>query len=455
MLLRTKLFGKTYEFATIKELMAKANEEKSGDRQAGIAAESSVERMAARHILAEVTLETLRQNPSIPYDRDEVTRVIDDSVNETIYNEIKSWKLGDFREWLLADTTTSEMIRRVSNALTAEMVAGVAKLMSNLDLMLAAKKIRVTAHCNTTMGLPGVLSSRNQPNHPTDSPAGIKASIFEGLSYGSGDCVIGINPSDDSLSSVSRLFELTHDVITAWEIPTQNSVLAHITTQREALKRGAPVSMLFQSLAGSEKANQGFGISVGMLDEAYELAKQYCNSTGPNYFYFETGQGTELSANAHEDTDQLTMEARCYGLAKRYQPFIVNTVVGFIGPEYLYDSVQITRAGLEDHFMGKLTGIPMGCDACYTNHAKATQNDIENLAVLLTSAGCCYFIGVALGDDIMLSYQCTSYHDTASLRQLLGLRPIPEFEAWMENLGLMKNGILTEKAGDASFFLGR
>ena len=454
MLLRTKLFGKTYEFATIKELMAKANEEKSGDRQAGIAAESSVERMAARHILAEVTLETLRQNPSIPYDRDEVTRVIDDSVNETIYNEIKSWKLGDFREWLLSDTTTSEMIRRVSNALTAEMVAGVAKLMSNLDLMLAAKNQSdrpLQYHYGVARS--AFFTQPAQPPHRL--PAGIKASIFEGLSYGSGDCVIGINPSDDSLSSVSRLFELTHDVITAWEIPTQNSVLAHITTQREALKRGAPVSMLFQSLAGSEKANQGFGISVGMLDEAYELAKQYCNSTGPNYFYFETGQGTELSANAHEDTDQLTMEARCYGLAKRYQPFIVNTVVGFIGPEYLYDSVQITRAGLEDHFMGKLTGIPMGCDACYTNHAKATQNDIENLAVLLTSAGCCYFIGVALGDDIMLSYQCTSYHDTASLRQLLGLRPIPEFEAWMENLGLMKNGILTEKAGDASFFLGR
>ena len=261
--------------------MAKANEEKSGDRQAGIAAESSVERMAARHILAEVTLETLRQNPSIPYDRDEVTRVIDDSVNETIYNEIKSWKLGDFREWLLSDTTTSEMIRRVSNALTAEMVAGVAKLMSNLDLMLAAKN-QSDRPLQYHYGVARVLFFTQPAQPPTDSPAGIKASIFEGLSYGSGDCVIGINPSDDSLSSVSRLFELTHDVITAWEIPTQNSVLAHITTQREALKRGAPVSMLFQSLAGSEKANQGFGISVGMLDEAYELAKHYCNSTGPN-----------------------------------------------------------------------------------------------------------------------------------------------------------------------------
>jgi ethanolamine ammonia-lyase large subunit len=452
MLLRTKLFGKTYEFGTIKELLAKANEEKSGDRQAGIAAESAAERMAAKHVLAHVTLETLRQNPAIPYERDEVTRVIDDGVNETIFAEFKSMQLGDLREWLLEDSTTSAMIRRISNGLTAEMIAGIAKLMSNLDLMMAAKKIRVTAHCNTTIGLPGTLSSRNQPNHPTDSPAGIKASIYEGLSFGSGDCVIGINPSDDSLSSVSRLFEMTHQVISTWQIPTQNSVLAHITTQMEALKRGVPIDLLFQSLAGSEKANQGFGISVGMLDEAYELAKKYCHSSGPNYFYFETGQGTALSAGAHEGADQLTMEARCYGLAKRYHPFIVNTVVGFIGPEYLYDSVQITRAGLEDHFMGKLTGIPMGCDACYTNHAVATQNDIENLAVLLTSAGCCYFMGVPMGDDIMLSYQSTSYHDTASLRQLLGLRPTPEFGAWMEDIGLMKDGVLTEKAGDASFF---
>jgi ethanolamine ammonia-lyase large subunit len=453
MLLRTKLFGTTYEFGTIKELLAKANEEKSGDRQAGIAAASVAERMAAKHVLAEVTLETLRQNPSVPYDEDEVTRVIDDAVNETIYQEIKGWTVGEFREWLLADTTTNDMVRRVSNGLTAEMVAGVTKLMSNLDLMYAAKKIRVTAHCNNTIGLPGTLSSRNQPNHPTDSPEGIRASLYEGLAFGSGDSVIGINPVDDSLASVMRLLEMTYDVITKWEIPTQNCVLAHVTTQMEALKRGAPVGLVFQSLAGSQKANEGFGVTVGMMDEAYELAKKYCVVAGPNYMYFETGQGTALSADAHYGADQLTMEARIYGMAKRYHPYQVNTVVGFIGPEYLYDSVQITRAGLEDHFMGKLTGIPMGCDACYTNHARATQNDIENLAVLLTAAGCNYFMGVPMGDDIMLSYQCTSYHDTASLRQLLGLRPAPEFEAWMEDLGLMKDGVLTAKAGDASFFL--
>ncbi|MEJ5312969.1 MULTISPECIES: ethanolamine ammonia-lyase subunit EutB [Anaerolinea] len=455
MLLRTKLFGSTYQFGSIKEVMAKANEEKSGDRLAGIAANSVAERMAARYVLAEVTLETLRNNPAVPYEEDEVTRVIQDSVNETIYNEIKHWTVGQFREWLLDDNTTGDMIKRISNGLTAEMVAAVTKLMSNMDLMVAARKIRITAHCNNTIGLEGTLASRNQPNHPTDSPEGIRATIYEGLSFGSGDSVIGINPVDDSLASVMRLLDMTYDIIQKWEIPTQNCVLAHVTTQMEAMRRGAPVGLVFQSLAGSQKANEAFGVSVAMMDEAYDMAKKYCWTAGPNYMYFETGQGTALSADAHYNTDQLTMEARIYGMAKRYKPFQVNTVVGFIGPEYLYDAVQITRAGLEDHFMGKLTGIPMGCDACYTNHAKATQNDIENLAVLLTAAGCNYFMGVPMGDDVMLSYQCTSYHDTAALRQLLGLRPSPEFEKWMESLGLMENGKLTDKAGDASFFLQR
>ncbi len=455
MLLRTKLFGKTYEFSSIKELLAKANEEKSGDRQAGIAAETVAERMAAKHVLAEVPLEILRQHPVVPYEEDEVTRVIQDAVNETIYNEIKGWTVGEFREWILADTTTTTMIRRVSNGLTAEMVAAVTKLMSNMDLMYGASKIRFTAHCNNTIGLKGTLASRNQPNHPTDSPEGIRATIYEGLAFGSGDSVIGINPMDDSTESVARLLDMTYNIIQKWEIPTQNCVLAHVTTQMEALKRGAPMGLMFQSLAGSQKANEAFGVTVAMMDEAYEMAQKYCIAAGPNYMYFETGQGTALSADAHYDADQLTMEARIYGLAKRYNPFQVNTVVGFIGPEYLYDTVQITRAGLEDHFMGKLTGISMGCDACYTNHARATQNDIENLAVLLTAAGCNYFMGVPMGDDAMLSYQCTSYHDTAALRQLLGLRPLPEFEAWMEKIGLMEDGVLTAKAGDASFFLQR
>ena len=455
MLLRTKLFGATYEFASVKEVLAKANEEKSGDRQAGIAADSVAERVAARYVLAELDLQTLRENPAVPYEDDEVTRVIDDAVNESIFREIRGWKVGDLREWLLADTTDGAMISRVSQALTGEMVAAVTKLMSNLDLVLGAKKIRITAHCNNTIGLPGTLASRNQPNHPTDSVEGIRASIYEGLSLGSGDSVIGINPSDDSTGSVARLLEMTQEVIDRWEIPTQNCVLAHVTTQMEALKRGAPMGLMFQSLAGTQKANESFGIDVDLLDEAYDMAKRYCNTAGPNYMYFETGQGTALSADAHYDADQLVMEARNYGLAKRYSPYQVNTVVGFIGPEYLYDSVQITRAGLEDHFMGKLTGISMGCDACYTNHARATQNDIENLAVLLSAAGCNYFMGVPMGDDAMLSYQCTSYHDAPSLRQALELRPIPEFEAWMEGIGLMADGKLTAKAGDASFFLQR
>lgn len=455
MLLRTKLFGETYQFGSIKELLAKANEEKSGDRQAGIAAATVAERMAAKHVLAEVPLKVLRENPVVPYEEDEVTRVIQDAVNETIYNEIKSWTVGEFREWILADTTTTAMIRRVSNGLTAEMVAAVAKLMSNMDLMYGASKIRFTAHANNTIGVPGTLASRNQPNHPTDSVDGIRATIYEGLAFGSGDSVIGINPMDDSTDSVVRLLDMTYDVIQKWEIPTQNCVLAHVTTQMEALKRGAPMGLMFQSLAGSEKANKAFGVTVSLMDEAYDMAQKYCISAGPNYMYFETGQGTALSADAHYGADQLTMEARIYGMAKRYHPFQVNTVVGFIGPEYLYDTVQITRAGLEDHFMGKLTGISMGCDACYTNHARATQNDIENLAVLLTAAGCNYFMGVPMGDDVMLSYQCTGYHDTAALRQLLGLRPLPEFEAWMEKIGLMEDGVLTEKAGDASFFLQR
>lgn len=455
MLLRTKLHGKTYEFPDIRLLMGKANEEKSGDRLAGVAAETAAERAAARLVLAEVPLWVLRENPAAPYDQDEVTRVIHDGLNERVYGEIKDWTVGQLREWLLADTTTPAMIRRVANGLTAEMIAAVTKLMSNLDLIYGASKLRVTAHSNNTIGLPGTLSSRNQPNHPTDSPEGIRAEVYEGLSYGSGDSVIGINPVDDSYSSVARLLEMTYDVIKTWQIPTQNCVLSHVTTQMKCMEAGAPVGLVFQSLAGSQQGNESFGISVQMLDEADALARKYCFPAGPNFMYFETGQGSELSADAHHGWDQVTMEARCYGLAKRYHPFQVNTVVGFIGPEYLYDARQIQRAGLEDHFMGKLTGIPMGVDACYTNHARADQNAIENLAVMLTAAGCNYFMGVPMADDSMLSYQSTSYHDAPTLRQLFKLRPAPEFECWLEGLGLMKNGVLTEKAGDPSFFLRR
>lgn len=453
--LTATLFGERYTFRDIKDLLAKANEEKSGDQLAGIAARSAAERMAAKFVLSEVTLETLRENPAVPYEEDEVTRVIDDAVNETVYGEIKGMQVGELREWLLADTTTEEMIRRLGNGLTSEMVAAVTKLMSNLDLMLAASKIKVVKHANNTIGLRGTLGSRCQPNNQTDSVEGIRAAVYEGLSFGSGDSVIGINPSDDSLGSVAQLLEMTYEVITRWEIPTQNCVLSHVSTQMEAMRKGAPVGLVFQSLAGSQKGNESFGIDVDMLDEAYALAKRYSVVTGPNYMYFETGQGSELSADAHHGADQVVMEARCYGLAKRWDPFQLNTVVGFIGPEYLYDATQITRAGLEDHFMGKLSGISMGADVCYTNHARSTQNELENLGVLLGAAGVNYIMGIPMGDDSMLSYQSSSYHDAPSLRQLLGLRPLPEFEAWMEDIGLLQDGRLTEKAGDASFFLGR
>jgi ethanolamine ammonia-lyase large subunit len=453
--LTATLFGERYRFRDVKDLLAKANEEKSGDQLAGVAAESAAERMAAKFVLSEVTLETLRHNPAVPYDEDEVTRVIDDAVNEAVYADVKGMQVGELREWLLADTTTGEMITRLSNGLTSEMVAAVAKLMSNLDLMLAASKINVVKHANNTIGLPGTLGSRCQPNNQTDSVEGIRAAIYEGLSFGSGDSVIGINPSDDSLGSVAQLLEMTHEVITRWEIPTQNCILAHVSTQMEAMRKGAPVGLVFQSLAGSQKGNDSFGIDVAMIDEAYALAKRYSVATGPNFMYFETGQGAELSADAHHGADQVVMEARCYGLAKRWDPFQLNTVVGFTGPEYLYDATQITRAGLEDHFMGKLTGISMGADVCYTNHARSTQNELENLAVLLGAAGVNYIMGIPMGDDSMLSYQSSSFHDAPSLRQLLGLRPLPEFEAWMEEIGLLADGRLTEKAGDASFFLSR
>jgi ethanolamine ammonia-lyase large subunit len=455
MILRTKLFGKQYEFPDLRILMGRANEEKSGDRLAGLAAETTAERAAAKLVLAEVPLWALYENPVVSADRDEVTQVIMAGINQTVYSEIKDWTVGQLREWLLAIETDGDQIKRISNGLTAEMISAVTKLMSNMDLVLAASKIRVVRHCVNTIGMAGTLSSRLQPNHPTDSPEGIRASIYEGLSFGSGDSVIGINPSDDSYASVSRLLDMTYDVIKTWDIPTQSCVLAHITTQMRCMQSGSPVGLVFQSICGSQLGNESFGISVGMLDEAYQMAKKYCYPAGPHYMYFETGQGSALSANAHHGWDQLTLEARNYGLAKRYEPFQVNTVVGFIGPEYLYNSEQIHRAGLEDHFMGKLTGISMGCDVCYTNHAKTDQNSAENLMVLLTAAGCNFFMGVPSADDSMLSYQSTSFHDTAAVRNIFNLRPAPEFETWMENIGLMKNGKLTPKAGDPTFFLSR
>ena len=455
MILKTKLFGKVYAFKSLNEVMAKANEEKSGDRLAGLAAESSEERVAAKVVLSNITLEDLRNNPAVPYEIDEVTRIIQDDVNEKIYNEIKHWTVSEFREWILDENTTGADIRRISRGLTSEMVAAVAKLMSNMDLIYGARKIKVTAHCNTTIGEKGTLSARLQPNHPTDDPDGIMASLLEGLTFGVGDAVLGLNPVDDSVESVTKVLKRFDEIKRKFKIPTQTCVLAHVTTQMEAIRQGAPTDLIFQSISGSEKGNEAFGFNAATIEEARQLALKQGTATGPNVMYFETGQGSELSSDAHHGVDQVTMEARCYGFAKRFQPFLVNTVVGFIGPEYLYDSKQVIRAGLEDHFMGKLTGIPMGCDACYTNHMKADQNDIENLAVLLTTAGCTYFMGIPHGDDVMLNYQTTGYHETAALREMFGLTAIKEFQDWLVEMGFVdENGKLTKKAGDASVLLG-
>lgn len=451
MLLRTKLFGKTYRFKDVKEVLAKANEEKSGDQLAGIAAADMAERIAAKVVLAELTLEDLRNNPVVPYEEDEVTRVIQDAVVVEEYNKIKAMTVGDFREFILK--AEGQTLQSVSGGLTAEMIAGVAKLMSNLDLVYGARKIENTATCNTTIGRKGTFSSRLQPNHATDDIEGIMASVMEGISYGIGDAVIGLNPVVDTVESISLILRKFKEFMLTWDIPTQNCVLAHVTTQMEALRQGAPMDLMFQSIAGSQKSNEAFGIHVALMDEAYQLMGQRKSSTGSNYMYFETGQGSELSSEGHHQADQLTMEARCYGFARRYKPFLVNTVVGFIGPEYLYDGKQVIRAGLEDHFMGKLSGLPMGVDVCYTNHMKADQNDLENLALLLASADCTYFMGIPGGDDVMLMYQTTSHHDVAAIREITGKGPIAEFAARMESLRIMRGNRLTERAGDPSIFM--
>ena len=453
MKLKTTLLGKTYVFRDLKQVLAKANEEKTGDTLAGLGAETAQERVAAKVVLAGITLEALYENPAVPYEADEVTRLIIDDVNKRQYEKIKGWTVAQLREYILSEKTTSADICRLRRGLTSEMVAAVCKLMSNLDLIYAAAKMPVTAHCNTTIGLPGTLSCRLQPNHTTDTIDGIVASVLEGLSFGAGDAVIGLNPVTDSPEQVGKILRKFQEIKEKWEIPTQNCVLAHITAQMKAVEKGAPCDLIFQSIAGSQKGNEAFGFDAATVQAAKDMLLQGGTCEGPNVLYFETGQGSELSSNAHFDTDQVTMEARCYGFAKHFSPFLVNTVVGFIGPEYLYDARQVTRAGLEDHFMGKLTGVSMGCDCCYTNHMKADQNDNENLAALLTLAGCNYFMGIPHGDDIMLGYQTTGFRDTATLRELTGKTAIPEFQAWLETMGLVDTGKLTDKAGDGSVLL--
>jgi ethanolamine ammonia-lyase large subunit len=450
--LAATLRGTTYRFADVKDVLAKANEEKSGDRLAGVAAGSVSERVAAKRVLAELTLHELFENPVVPAERDAVTRLILDDLQRPVYESMKSWNVARLREHVLDDAVDGPELLRLSRGLSSEMIAACAKLMTNMDLIYAARKIRVVVHATNTVGLEGRLSVRLQPNHPSDSIEGILASMREGLSYGCGDAVIGINPVTDNPEQTAAILNASAAFMRQWRIPTQNCCLAHVTTQMKALEAGAELGLMFQSIAGTEKALRSFGVTLAMLDEAHDMTRKLGQCAGPNVMYFETGQGSALSADAHEGADQMTLEARNYGLARHYQPFLVNTVVGFIGPEYLYDARQITRAGLEDHFMGKLHGIPMGCDACFTNHADADQNDVENLEVLLATAGCNFFMGLPMGDDIMLNYQSTSFHDNATLRQLLRLRPAPEFEAWLEEMEIMKDGRLTKRAGDASIF---
>ncbi|WP_264986703.1 ethanolamine ammonia-lyase subunit EutB [Lysinibacillus piscis] len=444
--------GEKYNFSSLKDVMAKANEEKSGDRLAGIAAESVQQRIAAKAVLSELLVKDIRETPLVPAENDEVTRLIEGDINEQVYGEIKNWSIEQLREYILSNDTGDRELKRLSKGMNSEIIAAVTKLMSNLDLVHAANKVEILSTCNITIGQKGTLSSRLQPNHPTDNIDGIIASLKEGLSYGIGDAVIGINPVDDSVESVKKVLHATKEFMTDWSIPTQNCVLAHITTQMKAIQQGAPADMIFQSIAGTEAANRSFGISVDLIREADELVKKYSTGTGPNLFYFETGQGSELSAEAHMGIDQLTLESRNYGFARHFNPYIVNTVVGFIGPEYLYNNKQVIRAGLEDHFMGKMHGLPMGVDICYTNHIKADQNDIEDLGVLLTAAGVNFIIAAPMGDDVMLNYQSMSFHDVVTLLQTLGKKPAPAFLAWLEKMGIYENGRLSARAGDLSLF---
>ena len=450
--LSTVLAGKSFAFQSVKEVLAKANEEKSGDTLAGIAATSDLERVAAKEVLSHLLVRDIRENPVVPYEDDEVTQINQDSIDPAVYNRIANWSMAELREYILSYDAAEEDLKRLSTGLTSEVVAGVCKLMSNLDLIYGANKIRVTATCNTTIGRRGCLSTRLQPNHPTDNVEGITASLFEGLSYGSGDALIGLNPVNDTSASLGEVLRRFDEIKNRFEIPTQICVLGHINTQIEAVRNGAPTDMIFQSIAGSQKGNCAFGFSADTVREALQLLKERGTAKGPNVMYFETGQGSELSSDAHYGADQVTMEARCYGFAREFHPFMVNTVVGFIGPEYLYDSRQVIRAGLEDHFMAKLSGVPMGCDCCYTNHMMADQNDIDNLALLLGSCGVNYILGVPTSDDVMLNYQTNAYHDAATIREILGLRPIREYEQWLERMGIMENGRLTKRAGDPTIF---
>jgi ethanolamine ammonia-lyase large subunit len=437
--------ARRYTFASLRELLAKATPMRSGDVLAGVAAATAEERVAAQFALADLVLARFCDETVVPYEDDEVTRLIVDTHDAQAFAPVRSFTVGELRDWLLSDEATGERIAALSPGLTPEMAAAVSKLMRVQDLIAAARKICVVTRFRTTVGLKGRLSARLQPNHPTDSPAGIAAAILDGLLMGSGDAVVGINPAADSVEGTTALLRMIDALRRRFSIPMQSCVLAHITTQMAAIERGAPVDLLFQSIAGTEAANRSFGVSLSLLREAHEAGQALhrgavCTdgSTGQNVMYFETGQGSALSAGAHFGVDQQTLEARAYAVARHFNPILVNTVVGFIGPEYLYDGKQIIRAGLEDHFCGKLLGLPMGCDVCYTNHAEADQDDMDSLLTLLGAAGVNYVMGVPGADDVMLNYQSTSFHDALYLRRILGLRPAPEFEAWMEGEGFQR-----------------
>jgi ethanolamine ammonia-lyase large subunit len=427
--------AKSYVFRDLKDLMAKATPPRSGDYLAGLAAASAEERVAAQMTLAAVPLNIFLNDLLVPYEQDEISRLIIDDHDAAAFARIKHLTVGDFRNWLLSDAVDESTLTAVAAGITPEMAAAVSKIMRVQDLILVAKKCRVVTRFRNTIGLANSLSTRLQPNHPTDDASGIAASILDGLLYGSGDAVIGINPATDNVPQVIKIVSMLNDIIDRYQIPTQSCVLTHVTNTIDAINRGAPVDLVFQSIAGTEAANQSFGINLALLAEAREAALSLQRGTvGNDVMYFETGQGSALSANAHHGIDQQTCEARAYAVARKFKPLLVNSVVGFIGPEYLYDGKQIIRAGLEDHFCAKLLGLPMGCDVCYTNHAEADQNDMDVLLTLLGTAGCTFVMGIPGSDDIMLNYQTTSFHDALYVRRLLGLKPAPEFEAWLKSM---------------------
>jgi ethanolamine ammonia-lyase large subunit len=441
--------GITYSFPDLKTVLAKATPEKSGDVLAGLAADNEKERMAARLVLADIPLNTFLSELVIPYEQDAITRLIMDSWDEEAFSPLSHMTVGQLRDWLLDYQTDGEQILEISPGLTPEMAAAVSKIMSNQDLILAASKIEIVTRFRNTVGLKGHFSTRLQPNHPTDDLKGIMSSIIDGLSFGVGDAVIGINPVSDHPKTIRALLEMMDELRQKFEIPTQTCVLAHVTTTLDLIKENAPVDLIFQSIGGTEKTNASFGVSLDILNEAYEAGQELARGTvGNNFMYFETGQGSAHSANSHHGVDQQTCEVRTYALARKYKPFLVNTVVGFIGPEYLYDGKQVIRAGLEDHFTGKLMGLPMGCDICYTNHIRADQDDMDVLLSLLGLAGCNFIMGVPGADDIMLNYQSTSFHDQLYIRQILGLKHAPEFEAWLRRMALIDDhGRMLEGAG--------